>query len=138
MIASKSLRRTCTVVALLGLCLSASTVIAFSYTWAGGSSGSWNGSYVWNRSGCSPCDEYPDDTGDDATIDSAVSLLDIDETIDDLSITDADVRIGRQGTGICTSPDVLTYLTVDSVTITATSGNTAQMRGGSCQTVSTN
>src|SRR5262245_56763737 len=127
MIASKSFRRTCTVVALLGLTLGTAQLSAYTYQWMGGSTGVWNDdSGSWTRFACgSPCYEYPG-TGDDAVIPDDVTFGADTFTSDDLSISDSDVRFGPTGSGYCIEVNGYTF---DSVTISASSGQTAQLRG---------
>lgn len=136
MIASKSLKRTCAVMALLGLSLCAAKALAYSYTWTGNTNSLWTGSDNWTRAGCgSPCNEYPDGTDDDATIPENITFTSYSATIDDLTISDSDVRFGGTGSGYC---DSLHAYTFDTVTVTASSGNSAQLRGGNCIAIGTN
>jgi len=122
--------------ALLGLSLCAVKALAYSYTWTGNTNSSWTGSDNWTRSGCgSPCNEYPDGTDDDATVPDDVTFVDHSATIDDLTVVDSDVRFGYTGSGYCDSVHSFVF---DSVTVSASSGNTAQLRGGNCMDVSTN
>ncbi len=124
------------VMALLGLTVGAVRVFAYSYTWIGGSIGLWDADDgSWTRPGCgSPCYEYPG-TGDDATIPDDVTFGADSFTSDDLTISNSDVRFGPTGSGYCTE---LSGYTFDSVSITASSGQTAQLRGGHCVSLVTN
>lgn len=136
MIASKGSKRTSLMVLLTALPLTAVPVIAYTYTWIGGSAGAWDADDgAWTRTGCgSPCNEYPG-TGDDAVIPESVAFGAESFTSDDLSVVDAEVRFGPTGTGYCTELDVYTF---DSISISATSGNSAQLRGGHCVDLVTN
>jgi hypothetical protein len=136
MIVNRISRRTCAVVALLGLSLFGANVWAYLYTWEGGSTGYWCEADNWSRTGCgSPCEECPDDTGDDAIIESSVTFLQyVSDEIDDLTVSNGDVRLGPTGTGICGTP----YdLIVDTVIIEG-STNGAKLRGSHCGGLSTN
>lgn len=122
-------------VALAAVGSIAGLALAYSYSWTGGSSGDWDGSN-WTRTGCgSPCEEFPNDTGDDATICGSVEIDISTYSVDDLNVCDGDVRIGKSTGGQCQSA---AYLTFDSVTISAGAGQTAKLRGGYCDGMHTN
>ncbi len=124
------------VLAVIGVGLCVAKTIAYSYTWTGNTSSAWDDYDNWTRAGCgSPCNEYPDDTGDDATISMTDTITDGNYTIDDLTITSGDVRIGPNSTGYC-EEDVV--LNVDSVTVSPSGYQPVYLRGGHCTTVYTN
>lgn len=135
MIASKTSRRTSLMVLLAATPLTAVPVIAYTYTWTGNTNSSWTGYDNWTRAGCgSPCNEYPDGTDDDAVIPDGNTFPGYSITIDDLSISDSDVRFGGTGGGYCEALHVYTF---DSITVSASSGETAVLRGGNCVDVIT-
>jgi hypothetical protein len=135
MMVEKYKKRMLLVLGLLAVGLCAVRVLAYSYTWTGNTSEYWADTDNWTRAGCgSPCNEYPDGTDDDATVSTGVSYYPSTQTIDDLTVSDADVRLGRTGSGWCIDVAVFTF---DSITVTASAGHTAQLRGGWCDDVYT-
>lgn len=134
MIASKAKWRTSLMVLLTAIPLTAVPVIAYTYTWTGNTNNYWDDEN-WTRTGCgSPCTEWPDDPSDSAVFTTSVNVDDITETVDHLTISNAEVRIGKNSTGYCQEA---WGLTVDSVTVIASSGNSAKLRGGACGSVVT-
>ena len=133
----KASRWKLSMLALSSLGLAALPVWGYSYTWLGESSNDWCGQFNdWTRTGCgNPCPECPDDSLDSATISLPVNIDNTTKTIGMLIISNADVRIGTP-----TGPNCLTTeysLSVKSVTVTASAGQTAILRSTSCQIIGT-
>lgn len=122
--------------AILAITLGAFTAFGYPYTWVGLVDNDWGDEGNWERPGCSTDCGYPDDTSDDATITDSLAIVfpATSPEIDDLTIADADVRLGPTGSGYCSS---FAALTADSIVISASSGQTAKLRGGHCVTVET-
>ena len=135
MLKSRSGHRLIAALSVIGVGLCVARAIADSYTWTGNTDNVWAEDDNWTRAGCgSPCYEYPDDTGDDATISTSVNIVEDTQEIDDLTISNADVRIGSPtGSGFCETDNVVS---IDSVIITGISG-AAKLRAGHCQIIST-
>ena len=120
---------------MVGVGVLAAVAAAYTYTYVAESAGEWCGYEHWTRTGCTEgCEECPDDTGDDAIFETNATVEESDVEADDVTIIDADVRFGKYSTGYCQE---VFHLYFDSITIFATNGNTAQLRGGACTTTLT-